>query len=424
MNTNIIRRVVILGAIAIMGIIGMQAYWVASTWNLNEEEFDQKVHLVLLNVAKNLVKLKGGTLPQDIVKRQSSNYYIVNLEIEIDANELEYYLRHQFQEIGMNVNFEYAIHDCSSNEMVYGKFIKYSQDEKKDIKLGELPKYEDFTYYFGVKFPDRSSFLLSKIQLAVFLSLILLLTVLFFMYSMFVILRQKRLSEMQKDFINNMTHEFKTPISTIKISSDVFLKNPTIQKDDRLMRYAQIIKDQNQRLNNQVEKVLQLAKIEQNSFKLNKESIQLHTLLRPILESAKVNINSSNGIFEENLAATRQVVQADKLHLNNILHSVLDNAIKYCKDKPIIKVSTTDTDQPNQICLEIADQGIGIEKEHQSKVFKKFYRVPTGDVHNVKGFGLGLYYVRSVCDAHGWKLTMESELEKGTSIKIYMPAEV
>ena len=408
---------------AIMGIIAMQTYWVTSTWNINEEEFDQKVHLVLLNVAKKLVKLKGSTLPLDIVKRQSSNYYIVNLEIEIDANELEYYLHSQFQEIGMNANYEYGIHDCSSNEMVYGKYIKFSE-EKKDVKLGELPKYEEFTYYFGVKFPDRSGFLLDKIQLAVFLSVILFVTVLFFLYSMYVILRQRRLSEMQKDFINNMTHEFKTPISTIKISSDVFLKNPTIQKDKRLMRYAQIIKEQNQRLNNQVEKVLQLAKIEQNSFELNKEYINLHQLLLSVLESARVNSDFSNDNIKENFNAFNTTVFADKLHLSNILHSLLDNAIKYCKEKPIISITTNDLNRGRQVELIIEDQGIGINKEYLPKIFKKFYRVPTGNIHNVKGFGLGLYYVKSVCDAHDWKINIDSEEGEGTTIKIILRTNV
>ncbi len=418
MNSSTIRIVVLLGAIAIIGILGIQTYWVVSSWNLNEEEFDQKVHFVLLNVAKSLVELKGGTLPKDVIKRQTSNYYIVNLEIEIDANELDYYLRHEFQELGMIVNFEYAIHDCSSNEMVYGRYIRFTEDEKKDVKLGELPKYEDLTYYFGVKFPDRSGYLLGKMQLSVFFSIILIITVLFFMYSMFVILRQKRLSEMQKDFINNMTHEFKTPISTIKVSSDVFLNNPVIQKDKRLHRYAQIMKEQNERLNTQVEKVLQLAKIERESFKLNPEEIDIHHLLHPILDSSQVMIIEKNGTLIKQLLANNHTLLADPLHLTNILHNLLDNAVKYCKTVPEVLVRTENINET--LCLSIIDKGIGIKKEFQQKIFTKFYRVPTGNVHNVKGFGLGLYYVKNVCDAHGWKLELNSKLNEGTSIRIFM----
>ncbi|HHS95979.1 MAG TPA: HAMP domain-containing histidine kinase, partial [Phaeodactylibacter sp.] len=400
MDSKTIRIVVLLGAIAIMGIIGIQTYWVTHTWNINEEEFEQKVHLVLLNVAKSLVKLRGGTLPDNVIKKQSSNYYIVNLEIEIDANELDYFLRREFQELGMAVNFEYAIHDCSSNEMVYGRYIRLSDESKKATQLGDLPKYKDLTYYFGVKFPDRSAYLLGKMKLSVFFSIILLITVLFFLYAMFVILRQKRLSEMQKDFINNMTHEFKTPISTIKISSEVFLNHPLIQKDKRLLRYAQIMKEQNERLNNQVEKVLQLAKIERDNFKLNKENFDLHQALIPILDSTRLLILNQNGSLSTSLDAIHTTIYADKLHFANIIHNLLDNAIKYCKEVPEISVFTKTVH--GRLCLNIADKGIGIPKEYHQKVLTKFFRVPTGNVHNVKGFGLGLYYVKNVCDAHGW----------------------
>jgi two-component system, OmpR family, phosphate regulon sensor histidine kinase PhoR len=418
MDTNTIKKVVFLGAIALMGIIAIQTYWVSSTWNLNEEEFEQKVHLVLLNVAKSIVRERGGTLPKDVIKKQASNYYIVNLENEIDANELEFHLRNEFQELGMAVNFEYAIHDCSSNEMVYGKYISYTEEKLKDLKLGELPKYKDLTYYFGVKFPDKSSYLLGKMEMSVFFSIILLFTVLFFMYAVFVILKQQRLSEMQKDFINNMTHEFKTPISTIKISADTFLNNPIIQKDQRLNRYAQIIKEQNERLNEQVEKVLQLAKIERENFKLQKEDIHLYELLVPILDSTQVVVAEHHGQLKTALDVPEPIVFADKLHLTNIVHNLLDNAIKYCKNTPDILVKTEKIN--GQLCLSIMDKGIGIKKEYQQKVLNKFFRVPTGNVHNVKGFGLGLYYVKNVCDAHDWKLEIISALNEGTEVRVFM----
>jgi two-component system, OmpR family, phosphate regulon sensor histidine kinase PhoR len=418
MDTNTIKKVVFLGAIAIMGIIAIQTYWVASTWNLNEEEFEQKVHLVLLNVAKSIVQGRGGTLPKDVIKKQASNYYIVNLENEIDANELEFHLRNEFQELGMAVNFEYAIHDCSSNEMVYGKYISYTDEKLKDLKLGELPKYKDLTYYFGVKFPDRSSYLLGKMQMSVFFSIILLFTGFFFMYAVYVILKQQRLSEMQKDFINNMTHEFKTPISTIKISADTFLNHPIIQKDQRLNRYAQIMKEQNERLNDQVEKVLQLAKIERENFKLQKEDILLYELLQPILDSSQVVVAEHHGQLKTALEVPEPTVFADKLHLTNIVHNLLDNAIKYCKGTPDILVKTERI--KGHLCLSVIDKGIGIQKEYQQKVLTKFFRVPTGNVHNVKGFGLGLYYVKNVCDAHGWKMDIISSLNEGTEVRVML----
>ncbi len=417
MKSSVIRQVVILGAIAIISIIAIQSYWVLKTWDLREQEFHRSVNIALRKVAENLSELNQSVLPlKNLVTRLSSNYYIVNMEDVIDAGQLEYFLQKEFEALAMNIDFEYAIFDCSSDEMVYGNYCSYSVEPKDNVELGKLPKYDQFTYYFGVKFPTKSSYLIGKMQLSIIFTIILFITIIFFVYAIFVILRQRRLSQMQKDFINNMTHEFKTPISTIKISADVFLGNESIQTDDRLRRYATIIKEQNQRLNNQVEKVLQLAKIERDSFKLSLEKIDLHELLMSTLQSVSLRVNEKNGSIKNDLRAANPIIKADKLHLSNIVYNLLDNAVKYCKEKPEITVETCEVE--GQIKLTIKDRGIGIAKEHQSKVFNKFYRIPTGNVHNVKGFGLGLFYVKKICDAHNWKINLESEIDNGTSISI------
>ena len=422
MKSSVIRQVVILGAIAIISIIAIQSHWVLRTWDLREQEFHRSVNIALRKVAENLSELNESVLPlKNLVTRVSSNYYVVNMEDVIDAGQLEFFLQKEFEALAMNIDFEYAIFDCSSDEMVYGNYCTYSVDSKDDVELGKLPKYDQFTYYFGVKFPTRSSYLVGKMQLSIIFTVMLFVTILFFAYAMFVILRQRRLSQMQKDFINNMTHEFKTPISTIKISADVFLKNEAIQKDDRLMRYANIINEQNQRLNNQVEKVLQLAKIERDSFKLNYEKVDVHELINSTLQSVQLNISKAGGVLKSKLNATDPIIEADKLHLSNIIYNLLDNAVKYCKEKPEVLIETSEFE--GKIILKLEDKGIGIAKENQSKVFDKFYRIPTGNVHNVKGFGLGLFYLKKICDAHDWKIKLESEIDKGTSISILMKRE-
>ena len=410
--------VTILGVLSVTGIIAMQSYWVLSAWSLNEEEFNQKVNLALFNTAKSIVELNDGTLPnRDIIKRKSSNYYIVNVEDEINADYLEFLLQKELEALALNVDFEYAVFDCHTNAMVYGNYCRYNPEVKNNIELGDLPKDSEFTYYFGVKFPARAGYLIGKIQLSIFFSILLFFTVLFFAYTMFVILRQKRLSEQQKDFINNMTHEFKTPISTIKISSDVFLNSPLIQADNRLLQYATIIKEQNLRLNNQVEKVLQISQIEKGALELKKEKINISALIHEVLLSCNLKIENLGGTLIENIAPDLWV-KADRLHLNNILHNLLDNAIKYCVEKPEIKISLKKVGK--RVKLEIKDKGLGIASEYQSKVFEKFYRIPTGNIHNVKGFGLGLYYVKSICKAHKWKIDLKSEENKGICITIEM----
>ncbi len=421
MKNSLIFRVIILGAIAIAGIIGMQAYWVINTWNINEEEFSKKASLALYRVACGLTDLNGGDLPpRNIVNQRTTNYYVVNIESEIDDDHLEYFLQKEFERLALYVDFEYAVYDCNTNEMMYGNYCSFNPSKQPDLtELGDLPKDEKFTYYFSVKFPNRSGYLLGKMQLSIFFSAILLIVLVFFAYSMYIMLRQKRLSELQKDFINNMTHEFKTPISTIKISAEVFGNAPEVQQNPRLLRYADIVREQNQRLNSQVEKVLQLARIEQGNFELKLESFVLAEALQAIVNSTAVQMEKQGGTLESNIRVGEACIEADRLHFTNILHNLLDNAIKYCKERPEVRLSAVQKDGQVVICIQ--DQGIGISKEHISRVFSKFYRVPTGNVHKVKGFGLGLYYVKRICDAQGWPLQIDSEAGAGTTVTLIIP---
>ncbi len=408
-----------------MGIIAIQVYLLKNTWDAEEKEFNDNVTIALMNVAKEFEKL-GSTLPAyDLVKQVSSNYFVVDINNVIDANNLEYFLRREFERVGIRSDFEYGIYNCDTRKMAYGKYISYNEKEKGEAlhPKEQLPVYDKFLYYFGVRFPNRTTQVLSAMRLSIVFSVILLITILFFLYSMFIILRQKRLSEMQKDFINNMTHEFKTPISTIKVSSEVFMNAPEVSQNKRLRQYAQIIRDQNDRLNKQVEKVLQLARIEKNSFSLQLEKLDLTEVVRTILEGTQLQIEKSGGSLISSIPDSPIYVNADRLHLTNILHSLLDNAMKYCKDNPKIGVRI-DTKGDQTIKLAIQDEGIGIEPQHLKKIFEKFYRVPTGNVHNVKGFGLGLFYVKNVCRSHGWKIHLESEPGKGTTVEVLIPAIV
>ena len=420
MKNSTIIRVFFLGVLSIIGIIGMQSYWVINTWNVNEEEFNLKVYRSLYEVAKSLADYNETPLPQqNIINQRSSNYFIVNIESEIDANILEVFLQRELEANALNIDFEYAVFDCNTDKMVYGSYRSFSSEPQEGVELGNLPKYDEFTYYFGVKFPTRPSYLFSKMQMSIFFSILLFLAILFFGYSMYTILKQRQLSRLQKDFINNMTHEFKTPISTIKISAGVFLNNPGIQQDSRLWKYANIIRTQNERLNKQVEKVLQLAKIERGNFEIKPENLNLKEVLKTVEQSASLQIEKRNGILKKNLRDADTNVWADRMHLTNLIHNLLDNAVKYSKGAPQIHLSVRR--QENSLNISVSDQGVGISKEYQNKVFDKFFRVPTGNVHQVKGFGIGLYYVKKICDAHRWQLQMESEADKGTTVTVSIP---
>lgn len=409
-----------MGVVAIAGIIAIQSYWVMSSWNLNEDEFQKKVNLALYNTARSLADLNGHTLPaRNVVRQRSGNYFVVNIAYEINTEDLEFFLQRELEELALNIDFEYAVFDCETDEMMYGDYVSYSPNQNSEAKSSELPKHSEFTYYFGVRFPTRTDYLLNRIQVSIFFSVLLFVAVIFFAYSMAVILRQKQLSETQKDFINNMTHEFKTPISTMGISADVLLNSPAVQAEPRLLQYARIIKEQNQRLNHQVEKVLQLARIEKGNFQIKPEKIDLDGFLEQAIQGMQIQAEQKGGAITGLFNAPGCFIQADRLHLTNVVNNLLDNALKYCVAAPQVVVTTQCSN--GRVSLSIKDNGIGIAKENTKKIFHKFYRVPTGNIHDVKGFGLGLYYVRNICQAHRWQLRVESMPGTGTDFQISIP---
>ena len=418
MRNRTIQSIAILGCIAIAGIICIQIYWLNQALNLQQKQFQESVFISLKRVAERISDYNKMDFPvKNPVKQISSDYYIVNIREAIDANILELYLSKELHKMNIQTDYEYAIYDCSSDKMVYGDYVSF-QESAPPIKLGELPKYDEFIYYFGVNFPNQTSYLMAGNKLWVFFSFLLCIAILFFIYALGVILRQKRLSELQKDFINNMTHEFKTPISTIHIAADVLLENELIKKDFGLSNYAKIIKGQNERLNMQVEKVLQLTKIDRQNIELKNENTSIHDCINAIVQSVELKLKNKQGSIETLLLAKNDIISCDKLHLTNILYNIIDNAMKYSPEKPKIILETSEME--GFLYLKVLDNGIGIAPEHIKEVKKKFFRVPTGKVHNVKGFGLGLYYVNQVCKAHKWSWSIESKIDEGTTISFKM----
>ncbi len=418
MSNYLIRRLVLFGAISILGILSIQSYWLYRAFSLKDAEFNQTVTMALYDVAQKISEWNNAELPKhNLVQRKSSNYYAVNINDFIDSNILEDFLIREFEEKAVGADFEYAVFDCHSEELVYGSFCKLNHLDHTKEGSKDMSKFDNLTYYFVVKFPHRTAFLISNMWQNIIFSLITLFALGFFSYSMWVILQQKKLSELQKDFINNMTHEFKTPISSIKIASDYLKKDPHLQSNSRLKKYTEIISDQNERLNNQVEKVLSLARLESDNFKLSKESFDVISVLQEIISAENIKIDPGQVKLDSDLESI--MITADKLHFSNVVCNILDNAIKYCKNAPQIVVSSYSKGE--NIVLEFIDNGIGIKKEEIEKLFKKFYRVSTGNVHDVKGFGLGLFYVYNICKAHGWDITVESEYEKGSKFSIQIP---
>lgn len=417
MNRNIIRLTIIFGIISIVGIIAVQVYWVKRAFDLKEQQFRQTVMVALQDVANNISRLYKLSDIENPVTQLSSDYYVVNLRIPLDKEILEHYLTEEFAKRQIRTDFEYGIYDCDTDNIVYGAFINANY-EVSNTKPQPLAKTDKYLNYFGIRFPNKSSYVASKLDIWIVSSLITLVVMAFFGYSMFVILRQKRLSEVQRDFVNNMTHEFQTPISTIQVATDVLNHPKIFEQPERFKKYVQIIKQENNRLKNQVETVLTTARLTRGKLAMNVELQELHSLIHEVTGSVKAELGE-NLIFELN--ADRTSLYADKVHLINVIRNLVENAIKYSAKPATVTIASRNI--PEGIVLEIRDKGIGIPKAYQSKIFDKFYRVPTGNVHNVKGFGLGLSYVKQIIKSHRWKIDVKSEYKQGTTFAITIPQE-
>jgi two-component system phosphate regulon sensor histidine kinase PhoR len=418
-KNSTIRFVVILAALSIVGITITQIYWVRRAFDLKEAEFERTVNTALYNVAHQIFDINKTPSPaSNPVKQLSTNYFVVMVNSEIDATLLEFLLTNEFERRNIIADFEYGVFDCSSERMVYGNYVPL-QTSKEKTTAKNLPKWSNQGYYFGVQFPNRAAHIINQMGIWSFSSIVLLLVITFFAYTLFVILKQKRLSEIQKDFINNMTHEFKTPIATIAVSTEV-LKDPGIvNQPERLKNYAGIIEKENIRLKQQVERVLQMARLDKEDIGLKKEKVNVHQLIHDSIRHHTMALQERKGIINIELMATQFLINADKFHLTGVFNNLIDNAIKYCKEIPEITIRTLN--HHKGCILEVIDNGIGIDRENQKRVFQKFYRVPTGNVHDVKGFGLGLSYAKTIVEAHGGEISLQSELGKGCSFQIYIP---
>lgn len=415
MKTDKIRLVIILGILSILGIIAVQVFWLKKSYEVKEQQYNETIHKALLNVVEKMSPESISN--EDIINQLSPDYFVVNVNDVIDANVLDYYLTNEFSKLQLFLDFEYAIYDCSSDKMMYGTYVNVS-DHSLEVPTTELQTYDEYIYYFGVKFPTKSSYVISNMRTSIFFALVLFFAIAFFGYTLYIILLQKRRSELQTDFINNMTHEFKTPIASITLAADVLLKSKEITENKRLENFSKIIKEQGERLNLQVEKVLQLAKDQDNILELKLETFNLNKVLESVTRSSLPNFEKAGGTIHYFENSTDILIKADKLHLTNILHNILDNSLKYCEKAPEVQIDLMKTNKLLEI--KIKDNGIGIDKKFQSQIFDKFFRVPTGNVHNVKGFGLGLFYVKKVIDQHAWKLKINSEEGKGTEILIIL----
>jgi len=418
MNNNSIRFLLIAGSITILVNFAIQLNLLRLAHKEQENKFSQSAHIALLEVVKKVSNYSTGNIPlNNPIKRLSGDYYIIEINDHINASLLEYYLKTELTRVGLITDFEYGIYNCYTDEMVYGNYINMGAEFNTEHEAKYMPKYPDLVYYFGIRFPVRANYLIGTLRIWIILSSISLVILIFFLYAMITVLRQKHFSEMQRDFINNMTHEFKTPITAGKIAVESIAQQINIKEDEHLSKYCHIIETQLEHLNRQIEKILQVSVSEKQTFPIDKIAINLKLLIEKIADIFLTH--NSKPSIELIFSEQKVYVKADEIHLTNVLYSLLDNAIKYSNATPQITIQVNNIEEQLQIL--IRDKGIGIDKKYQKKVFQKFFRVPTGNLYKVKGFGLGLYYVKKISDKHNWKINVESQPNAGTTVGIKFP---
>ena len=438
MGRRAIGTLMLLATLSVVGVVLIQLIWLRQSSQYRQEQvalnkeqasqlekqFNDRVVMALSDVTEQILTInKDSTDLYDAVKQVRPNYFAVTINDTLHPYLLEALLRKEFSRRHIEDDFEYGIYDCFTDSIVYGNYVTQDTAGSDTMPHSELPALDKDGHYFGVYFPTRQSTLWDEDGDTgwtwIFPMVVTLIVFGFFAYSVWVIMRQKRLSEMKNDFIGNMTHELKTPISTIALSAEVIGDPAIVQEPDRLREYARIIRSENERLRTQVERVLQLATLDKDTIKMKREAVDMHQVARAATESIKLPAQERGMGVELRLEADTASVTGDRVHLTNALFNLLDNAVKYGKPGTTIEVRTSQ--RGNELLLSVKDEGIGIRKEDQRHVFERFFRVPTGNVHDVKGFGLGLHYVQQIAYAHGGGVSVRSELGQGSVFTLSLP---
>jgi two-component system, OmpR family, phosphate regulon sensor histidine kinase PhoR len=488
MKKESVYPIVILTALSLIGLIGIQAYWINNSVEIKEQRFSQLVHESLSAVVDDLDRqetllrinqsIESGNAPKELRVQESADTNTIanfndkaiaaNLTVKPDAinaqasveklkdlvlgsknknqeevlrdkqKVVEEILSGLFEQSPLNIEERFSFFVLDSllqielkergitaqykfnvyNPLMHFVFPSEASDAEKllNTEFRAVLFPNDFfsdSNYLMLYFPKQSGYLLQSMWLMLLISGVFMLVIIYgFYYTISTIVKQKKISEVKTDFINNMTHELKTPISTISLACEALNDPDMSQTPQRAGKFVEMIKIENLRLGKLVERVLQSAVIEKGELVLNKEQVDMHQVIEEVCSSVSLQINKSGGSLRTKLMALERSIEGDKMHLTNVFYNLLDNAIKYCRDIAEINISTENIN--NKLRIIVEDNGIGISKDKQKKIFDRLYRIPTGNLHDVKGFGLGLSYVKAVIDMQEGEIWVESDGSRGS----------
>ncbi len=415
MKMNRTHLFISISFVALFMVLIIQVNWIFETAKIKEELFNEKANMVL---SRTTDALRSDAETCRKIGACAENNAASDLVVKLGENEIhkiDSLLRHYMKFYNFHIDYTFVVAKPISlavaNESGFANYIYNKRLEEEESKNGIELK---------LIFPEKKQFILAEMGSLFITSVILILIVLFlFWRTIHSLIKEKKISEYTTDFLNNMTHEFKTPLTNIALAGKMILKDSTTVRGDKINHYSEIILEENEKLRLQVEQMLSMTALERGEIPLQKSELDFHALIHGSLNSISIQIENKQGNLKLKLNAERCVLMGDKTQLTNALCNLLDNAIKYSMEKPELTVQTFNNGQ--NLIVVVSDEGIGIDKEYHKKVFDKFFRVPTGDVHDVKGFGLGLAYIKKIVELHGGTIELRSEKGKGTTFTITFP---
>ncbi len=408
MKNKHLRRVILLGTVVLTGLLIVQIYWFRKAFNIAEKQFDHTVQVALIKVADSVSAVAE-------VKKLSSNFFFVSTASRLNDHVLDSLLKKEFLKRNMTIDYELGIYNADDDTLVYGHYVEATKKQLLDqafYGVEENAREKNFAVYF----PRKESYVAARLDVWIFSTIVLLLMMGFFAYAITSLLREKKFAELKNDFINNMTHEFKTPVTNIGITGEIIRKKVGGEGDVKV--YIDILLKENEKLRHKIDEVLlgsTLDHMKQPALR----RVDIHQIITDCADTFQLKVHERNGNIRLAFNAKTSFILGDRDLLVQAINNVIDNAEKYSPYPPHIVVKTTDLH--NGIEIDIVDEGIGIAPRMHEKVFEKFFRVKEGDVHNVKGFGLGLNFVKNVIRSHKGQVRLFSELDRGTEVKIFLP---
>ena len=421
MKKSTIKIIVLFTSVSLVGLVCIQAFWIRNAYKISEKQYDHRVDMALDDVLEEMLCINGGKKYNKYSLTKQLNKDKINIVDVLEYVDIDSLIKKYFQNHKVEGAYSFAIINFINKNVIYvvGK-ENYKKKNFNTHKVCFSCIWEPEYYYLEVSFPSKFINVMVELSIWTLLSLVFVLIVFFsFLDTIISIIKQKKISDIKNDFINNMTHEFKTPISTISVATEVLLCADEKTSNDRTKHYAKIIFDENQRMRSQVDRIMQTALLNKEAYYLNKLETDVHELIKNTITNLCLEHCEKKVEVKYNFRAKLSEIMIDPLHVGNSIKNIIENAVKYSNNKLKLYIYTVNMD--DSVIISIEDDGIGMSSETVKHIFDKFYRVPTGNIHNVKGFGLGLFYVKTIIEAHSGFITVKSEPGKGSRFDIHLP---